>query len=113
MHFRLLLLAAAFFAISGTIGAFGKDNPFPREILAARTIVVIAHHGFTPSARNPAKGSKFRNDAEEVLRNSGRFTLLEDLAKSDLVLLLVGGYSPGWLGFLCGHEGYVVLTLLG
>jgi hypothetical protein len=99
MHFRLLLLAAAFFAISGTIGAFGKDNPFPREILAARTIVVIAHHGFTPSALNPAKGSKFRNDAEEVLRNSGRFTLLEDPAKSDLVLLLVGGYSPGWLGF--------------
>jgi hypothetical protein len=99
MRLRLFLFAASLFAISGSIRIFGKDNPFPHQILAARTIVVIAHYGFTPSALDPAKGDKFRNDAEEVLRNSGRFTLLEDPAKSDLVLLLVGGYSPGWVGF--------------
>jgi hypothetical protein len=99
MRHRLSFLASVLFVISGPHWAFGKDNPFPQQILAAKTIVVISHYGFTPSALDPVKGLKFRNDAEEVLRDSGRFTLLEDPAKSDLVLLLVGGYSPGRFGF--------------
>jgi hypothetical protein len=96
---RQFLVATALTAASGSVCAFGKDNSFPPQILTAKTITVVAHSGFGPSTYDPIKGAEFKSDAEAVLRNSGRFTLLDNPAKSDLVLLLVGGYSPGLLGF--------------
>jgi hypothetical protein len=99
MRLRYFALVLAAFSICGSNCALGKDRPFPPQILAAKTVAVIAHYGFVPSAFNPGKGDKFRRDAEGILLDSGRFTVLDDPDKSDLVLLLVCGYSPGWLGF--------------
>jgi hypothetical protein len=99
MKLRLFLVAAALSVVSGWSCVFGKEKPFPPQILVAKTIAVVAHYGSSPSVFDPAKGAKFKNDAETALRDSGRFTLHDDPAKSDLVLLLVGGYSQGWLGF--------------
>jgi len=93
------LAAAALMAACGPACTFGKSKPFPSEILAAKTISVVANYGLRSTALDPVKGQKFKNDAEAVLRDSGRFTLVDDPAKSDLVLLLVGGYSPGAFGF--------------
>ena len=81
------------------VRAFASDPPIPERILTAKTIAVVAHYGFVPSAFNPAKGEKFQKDAEAVFKSSGRFVVRDDPGKSDLVLLLVCGYSPGWLGF--------------
>jgi|GEM_PF-6184082 hypothetical protein len=91
----LLLVCCTLYPCS----AFGVNSPLPAKILTAKTIAVIAHYGFVPSAFNTAKSEKFKKDAEEILLSSGRFTVLNDPGKSDLVLLLVCGYSPGWLGF--------------
>ena len=99
MKLKPFLLIIAATAISKPQCAFGKDKPFPQQILSAKTMSVVAHYGFVPSALNPVKGNKFKQDAEGVLRDSGRFALVEDPYKSDVVLLLVCGYSPGWLGF--------------
>jgi hypothetical protein len=86
-------------AANGQPPALAKEHPFPPQILSAKTIAIVSSYGLVPSAHNPLKGSKFKRDAEAVLRTSQRFTLLDDPAKSDLVLLLVGGYSEEWLGF--------------
>lgn len=92
---RLFILLLAASGISSPNCALGKDKPFPPQILSAKTIAVVAHYGLVPSALDPIKGDRFRKDAEAVLRASGRFTLIDDPDKSDLALLLVGGYSPG------------------
>jgi len=95
---RQFLVAAALTATSGSVSVFGKDNSFPPQILTAKTITVVARYAGT-SAPDAIKAAEFKSDAEAVLQNSGRFTLLDNPAKADLVLLLVGGYSPGLFGF--------------
>src|SRR5215469_1110807 len=92
------LLAGALTATSGSACIFGKNNSFPPQIVAAKTMTVVAQYAGS-STYNPIKGAEFKSDAEAVLQNSGRFTLVDNPAKSDLVLLLVGGYSPGLFGF--------------
>lgn len=79
--------------------ALGKEKPFPPQILASQAIAVVSHYGFVPPAFNSTKGDKFKREAEDVFRESGRFQLVDDPDRADVVLLLVGGYSPGWLGF--------------
>lgn len=93
------LIVAVLIMMSASLCALGKEKPFPSQILEAKTIAVVAHYGSMPSNFDAAKGSKFKSDAEDVLRESGRFTLVESPDKSDLVLLLVSGYSTGRLGF--------------
>lgn len=92
---RCLLILGVFVANL----AYAKERPFPQQILAAKTLAVVSHYGFVPTALNPAKGQKFKEAAEEVLRESGRFQVVDEPDKAELVLLLVGGYSPGWFGF--------------
>jgi len=98
MALHRFLLAGALTATSGSVCIFGKDNSFPPQIVAAKTITVVAQYSGS-SAYNSIKGAEFKSDAEAVLEKSGRFTLLDNPAKSDLVLLVVGGYSPGLFGF--------------
>lgn len=78
--------------------ALGKDKSFPRELLQAKTIAVVSHYGLTATAHNRTKEDEFRSSAEAVLRTSQQFTVVHDPAKADLVFLLVGGYSEGFLG---------------
>jgi hypothetical protein len=91
-------LVAALTATLGSVCAFAKDNSLPPQILTAKTIAVVGQYAGS-STYDPIRGAKFKSDAEAVLQSSGRFVLLDNPAKSDLVLLLVGGYSPGLFGF--------------
>ena len=95
---RRLVVVAAVTGTLGSVCVFAKDNSLPPQILAGKTIAVVAQYAGSPTY-DPIKGAKFKSDAEAVLQTSGRFTLLDNPAKSDLVLLLVGGYSAGRFGF--------------
>jgi len=77
---------------------FGRDNRFPRELLQGKTIAVVSHYGLTSIAHNLIREEQFKTSAEAILRASHQFTVVDDPAKADLVLLLVGGYSEGFLG---------------
>ena len=78
--------------------ALGRDKPFPQELLKGKTIAVVSHYGLTSTAHNRLKEDEFKTSAEAVLRASHQFTVIDDPAKADLVLLLIGGYSEGFLG---------------
>lgn len=81
-----------------SVSAAKENHPFPPQILAAKSIAVVAHYGLTSGSHNLSREAIFANDAEDVLRRSQAFTLVSDPRTSDLVLLLVGGYSEGFLG---------------
>lgn len=97
-HGFICFRLATIFSFCTTL-TLGKEGSFPPQILASKAIAVVSHYGFVPPAFNATKGDKFKREAEDVLRESKRFQLVDDPDRADLVLLLVGGYSPGWLGF--------------
>ena len=87
--------------------AHAKDEPLPTAITSAKTVAIIARlgtigpGGYTPDVRRAKK------QVREIIEKWGRYTVVDDASKADLVLVITEGHSGSIvLAQSAGNETY-------
>jgi hypothetical protein len=68
---------------------FAKDKPFPIDILSAKSVAVIGRVGAGPTDMRDKRGAELKAEAEARLKDWGRFQIVDDPSKADLVVVLL------------------------
>lgn len=68
---------------------FSKDKPFPADILSAKSVAVIGRVGAGPTDMRDKRGAELKAEAEARLKAWGRYRIVDDPSRADLVIVLL------------------------
>lgn len=74
---------------SPPVFSFPKDRPFPADILSAKSVAVIGRLGAGSADLRDKRAAELKAEAEARLKDWGRYQIVDDPSKSDLVIVLL------------------------
>jgi hypothetical protein len=68
---------------------FSKDKRFPADIVSAKSVAVIGRVGAGSADLRSQRGAELKAEAEARLKAWGRYQIVDDPARADLVIVLL------------------------
>ena len=90
-HTAALALAAMLLCVSASAK---QKATFPEEIVSAKTVTVMARQGTSGTARIRPNAQRAKAQVEAAVRKWGRYQIVDNPAKADLVIVVVEGNAP-------------------
>lgn len=81
------IVAALLFAITVSVGVYGKKDPLPAALLQAKT-VYVEMGSFVPTKKNDDQGAgaSYLDPCKKVLEKWGRLKIVDDPKQADVIL---------------------------
>ena len=81
------IAAALLFAITVSVGVYGKKDPLPAALLKAKT-VYVEMGSFVPTKKNDDQGAgvSYLDPCKKVLEKWGRLKIVDDPKQADIIL---------------------------
>lgn len=90
------LFASPLLAFFVALAAFGGEKPaaLSKELLGAKTVHIMARAGAAGNGRVKPDPKRARSQVEDVLKKYGRFQIVDEAQKADLLMIITEGTAP-------------------